>query len=273
MKYQTIQGHEFDVDDSPPGTIEFLSSVILLAGRGASEDELVELIYSDQNPTLGPYPFGGRGAVTRETLENPAYWAMGDLLFRARLARRGVSTEQAAERYTLLVSEAAKRLGVSRAAVQKAIQTRRLESWVKDERHYLCADDVDRWASSLTETRRGFSPEAPEAVGAPLAARLGGVPGVTFKLKVSEQFLATERESGHVFVGTIRAGWKLLAVSYSDRDGDEGEQRRTVLVLVPGDTDNAIEHHGFYLRGRFKVLHKRTGERASRAWQEFQPEP
>lgn len=272
LTYTTAQGHELQYDDTPPGAVAFLSRVLALASHGGTtEDDLIELIYSAANPILGPYPFGGRGAVTRETLDNPIYHVMTDCLFRARLAAHGKAPEQAGARYTLTVTEAAGRVGVSRAAIQKAIKTGRLDSWVRGGQYYLWPDDVDRFAAALPETRRGYVSDDAPAVGAPLVARVGGTPGVTFRLKVSEAYDATSRESGHVFTGTIRAGWKTLAVSYSSKT-DTGTHR-TFLLVVPGDKETEIEHEGFFLRGRFTVQSKRTGERAAVAWREFQPEP
>jgi excisionase family DNA binding protein len=270
-QYTTIQGHEFEITDNPPGTLAFLERVKDSARAGATEDQLVELIYSDANPTLGPYPFGGRGAVTRDTLDNPAYWAMGDLLFRARLAARGVSADHASARYTLTVTEASKRLGVSRAAVTKAVATRRLESWVRDGQSFLCPDDVDRWAASLQESRRGPAPEQPAAVGGPLEVSIGNKPGVFFKLRAPSYLEAFE--SGHHGKGYVHAGWKLIAVSYSGKSEATGETVRTFLLIGPSAGMRAIECHGYYLRGCFKILKKLTGESAGKAWKEFKPEP
>lgn len=244
----------------------FLERVLALAKSGASDDDLITLIYSSENPILAPYPFGGRGMVTKETLEDPLYHIMSDLLFRARLARGGKTVEDYLERFTLGVTEAAKRLGISRSALHKAIQERRIDSCRKAGSYYLTPNDVDRFATNLPETRRGMAPQKP-GPGAPLEVRIGTNPAVQFALKAPKELTVLEHDGGRAVKGVLRAGWASIAVGYQSRLNEKQEEG--IWLLVPSDKESALELAEFYVRGRFKVKQKQTGKTTVNRFHDF----
>ncbi|MBS2025329.1 MAG: hypothetical protein JST92_23250, partial [Deltaproteobacteria bacterium] len=47
---------------------------------------LFALVYGEDNPILAPRPEAGRGFLTRESLADPLYVVLQDLLFRKRVA-------------------------------------------------------------------------------------------------------------------------------------------------------------------------------------------
>lgn len=76
--------------EAPPDTDAFLARV-----RRATEDPSIDsrglfaLVYSEDNPILTPRPEAGRGFLTRDSLADPLYVVLQDLLFRKRVACAG----------------------------------------------------------------------------------------------------------------------------------------------------------------------------------------
>ncbi len=126
----TLSGHEIRYDDPSPDLGDFLALARKMAEDPAvKERDLLALIYGAENPIMDKTLFPGRGAVTREVLENPVYHVLGDLLFRKEVQQRGLDVGAIAARYILTPGEVAERLGVHVSAVTKAIAGRRVSSW------------------------------------------------------------------------------------------------------------------------------------------------
>jgi hypothetical protein len=103
-------------------------------------------VYGRENPLLEGGLFPGKGTVTREVLENPLYRVLADHLVRKRLALDGVDPKKLAGKFTLTVSDAAARKGVTPSAIRQAIHAGRLVSWVKNREYFLeprALDSVD----------------------------------------------------------------------------------------------------------------------------------
>jgi hypothetical protein len=264
--YICVQGHEIDYDDTPSDAVEFLNNLIVHAKRGATEAELVQLIYSRDNPILGSYPGCGRGTVTNETLQNPIYRIMHDILFRARLKGIGVTAEEVSRPFNVTIIEAAQRTRIAPVAIERTIRMYLIESWKKDGEHYLRPEDVERLAvdSQSPATLQYAGP-----IGTPLLARIGNKTGVSFRVKCPTALRGVERDGLGGNIGTIPAGWESIAIGYSKEFEDTTV--RTLLVIAPDDRENAIEHEGFYVRGRFAVVQKRTADRGGKAWRDFEP--
>lgn len=135
--YTTVMGHEIRLDVAPK-VAAFLGRMELLAGdRATTEQTMIGVAYSTENPMLDQSPFPGRGGITKEVLADPAYRVMTDLLFRKRIAERKIDIEKIAARYTMTIAEAAAERGVHESAIRQAIASVRLASWYRDGRHYL----------------------------------------------------------------------------------------------------------------------------------------
>jgi hypothetical protein len=57
--------------------------------------------------------------------------------------------------------------------------------------------------------------------------------------------------------GTIPAGWERLAILTSSDGG------LRLFEIVPGDEHNVVEHHGFYVRGPFRISQKINSSEAA----------
>lgn len=159
----TVTGHRVEYDEPDGKLARFLARVEKLAGDPkTTEDDLVSVIYSAENPILAPSPFGDRGIVTRETLGNPVYRVLTDILRRKDFAERRVDIAKLSAGYTLSVVEAAERIGVHESAVRQAIAANRIASWVKDGRHYLHPKWVDQFAEGIEQKSktRNVEPES-----------------------------------------------------------------------------------------------------------------
>jgi hypothetical protein len=151
-----LSGHVIDYPEPAPKVARFLARVReLVDDPKASEDDVVALVYSRENPILDHTVFPTRGAVTRDVLENPVYRVMTDLLFRKSVAERGLDVERIAREFTVPVSDAAARLDIHESAVRQAIAAQRLASWVKEGRHYLRPRDVEAFQVSARGPRAG----------------------------------------------------------------------------------------------------------------------
>lgn len=135
--HRTVNGHliEYEVAPKVGSFLRRLEAAV--NDSDVSEQSLIGLAYSTDNPMLDHSMFPGRGAVTKEVLSDPAYRVMTDLLFRKRVAERGIDLAKVEARYTMTPADAAAELGVHESAIRQAIATLRLASWKRDGKHYL----------------------------------------------------------------------------------------------------------------------------------------
>lgn len=253
--YETVSGQRIEYPEPSAELAQFLRRVQAIAeDPSASEGELVLLIYGAENPIMEKTLFPGRGAVTREVLEDPVYRVMSDLLYRKRIAARGVTTEQIAKAYTLTVTEAAEQLGIHETAVRKAITGRRLPAWVKEGRYYL---DPGTFYLLGETGQRGPLPADTQ----PLQVRVGHSDGVKLAVKAPGD-AAPKPHAGH-HDGKIER-WRRVAVV----TGRGGQFR--LFVLEPAAEDAEIVFHDFFVKGRFKIVSKENNAaRAREAWAAF----
>jgi excisionase family DNA binding protein len=160
--HTTVSGHRVEYHPTPKVS-SFLERLdALLTDPKVTEQQLIGVAYSPENPILDATFHPGRGMVTRAVLDDPAYEVMVDLLFRKRMAEDGISAEKLASRYSMTVAEAAANLGIHESAVRQAISAKRLASWIKEGgRHY-----VDPRALKALEvgTRGPVGPRKPKAL-------------------------------------------------------------------------------------------------------------
>jgi excisionase family DNA binding protein len=248
MEYRTLSGHRIELERPVGALAEFFERATTAAeDKLITEDELIALLYSAENPLLSPGLVPGRGMVTKETLAHPLYRVLQDLLVRKYLAQRNLDVEAIAARHTLTMVEAAQRLGVHVSAVQQAIKAQRLPSWIKDGRHYLSPNAVDAFELS----RRG-----PKAKGRLLTYRAGNAPGTSYRVKVpASRVLETK---GRTVVAEVDE-WSRIAVL----SGGEGKYRFFELEPVACGSER-LEFGGFYVDGPFRVTKKINNPREAR---------
>lgn len=271
--HTTLQGHRIEYDQPDAKLGRFLKRAESLAeDEGTTEDDLVALIYSDQNPLLEPSPVGGAPLVTKETLAHPCYRVLTDLLERVRVRERGIDVGKLAAGYTWTVAEAAEELGVHESAVRQAIKAGRLPSWVKDGRLYLHPKWTRQFGEQTKGNRRGpkahrisVEPGDYRVTAAPLDIRVGNAPGTSFRVKFPEARFELDSSDHHARTGVVE-NWKQVGVI----SGGAGRYR--FFVLEPSDEENAIEFGEFYVRGRFTIAEKVNNARKAReGWDAFQP--
>ena len=89
-QHTTVSGHVIDYPEPEPKVAALLKRLARMADDPkATEDQMVALTYSSENPLLGPDLFPSRGAVTKETLLKPAWHVMQDYLARKYIAENG----------------------------------------------------------------------------------------------------------------------------------------------------------------------------------------
>jgi excisionase family DNA binding protein len=260
--HTTLAGHRIEYPEPDPKLERFLKRVRTLAeDPNATEDELIALVYGADNPILdhaGLFP--GRGAVTREVLDNPVYHVLTDFIARKRVASEGLDVKRLAAKYTVSVPEAAEQLGVHTSAIYKAIQARRLPSWVKDGQHFL---DPASLASFQVGTR---GPVARDVE--PLEYCAGYEAGSMLQIRYPRTAAAAEAEEPEdraPTTGTIKR-WRRVGVL----TGAKGKLR--FFILEPGPEPNEIAFHTFYVRGKFGIAEKINNAKLAReAWDAFKP--
>jgi hypothetical protein len=146
----TLGGHRIEYRPTPE-VAAFLERITkMVQDPAVTEDDLVDLGYSIENPMLesAPYP-SSRGWVTGAAFADPAYRVMVDLISRKRIRQRRIHVERIPSRYTRTVRQAARGLGVDDGASERAIADRKLATWIRegDER-------LDREASASGDRRR-----------------------------------------------------------------------------------------------------------------------
>jgi excisionase family DNA binding protein len=160
LKYETITGHTIELDDPAPEVARFIGKVEALAAeKRTTEEQLIGLVYSDQNPILERSPVGGAPLVTKGVLGTAPYRILKDLLERKRIAEQKIDVEKLAAGYTLTTAEAAERLGVHESAIRQAAADGRLASWVKGGKHHFHPKWLDDFgAASEKRGRPGPAP-------------------------------------------------------------------------------------------------------------------
>lgn len=253
-KHVTVSGHHIEYTASPK-LQAFLDRVAkLVTDPKVTEQNLIGLAYSHENPMLDSTLHPSRGIVTKAVLDDPAYGVLTDLLFRKRVAQEGLSVEKIAERYSMTVGEAAAQLEVTEGAIRQAIAAKRLASWIKEGgRHYV---DPRSLKTLEVGTRRPTGPRA-VAVGGPLEVKTGNRTGASFSVRAPVD----------VKEGTIPT-WKRVVVRST---GVRGSKR--AWVLVPSVHENEISHVGFFVRGHFAIEATTSNpKKADDLWQGTQAE-
>lgn len=271
IEHTTVSGHRIELELEEAARVFFARVHRAAEDKRVSENDLIALIYSDSNPILQPGIIPGRGMVTKETLENPLYRVLQDLLDRKRIAKTNIDVERMADRYSMPLAGAAEQLGVHESAVRQAIAAGRLPSWKKNGQHYLAPEAV----AAFQLHRRGPAPRAPDAKRLVRAEAekyvkrhllnffAGNADGISFRVKAKGA--AVTPAKGKAVSGQV-ADWNKIGVIY----GGEGKHR--FLVLVPANENKRITRSKFFVEGAFEVAEKENNPRRAReAWDAFEP--
>jgi excisionase family DNA binding protein len=128
-RYKLLSGELIHLGGVGAHEQTFLRSLQKMAKAGVSFFEIERVAIGSGSPALQ-----GWGRVTREIVSSPLYRVAADIATRAGIAEglmlapehEGKRKEIPADRSLMSVTQAATTLGISRAAVHKAIQQKRL---------------------------------------------------------------------------------------------------------------------------------------------------
>ena len=253
---------EFDAPDaSTQAFVARLHAMVL--DPKTTEHAMSDLIYSDENPLLGPppLPMPGRGWVTGDTLKNPVWHMMQDLISRKQIVLGKLDLSEVRKSYTVSVSDAAAKLGIAASAVRKAIMEWKLSAWRDGDQWWIDPRSV----ASYQVARRGPAPA--------LDICLGSVPGSALKVKASNELEDKHRVHDNVLSGRLTQ-WRRIAVltiKDTERDSEDTSKIQRLFVLEPGGQESEIRLGEFYVRGRFTITEKINSTlKAQDAWKAFE---
>lgn len=254
--HTTASGHRIEYEATPKVETFLRRLHDLATDRDVSTQEMTGIAYSTENPILDHTMFPGRGAVTREVLDNPAYGVVTDLLFRKQLAEQGTTPDKIAEKYSMTVADAALELGIHESAVRQAIAAKRLASWLKNGRHYV----DPRALKTLEVGTRGPTKRAASA-GSALKVRLGNKPGASLSVRAPAPLVGGVKDGANTKTGEIAPGWRKVVVRLT-----MGGEKHS-WVIAPGSEENELGGEGLFIRGRFKVIDSAdTAKKADSIW-------
>ncbi len=260
MRWTTLSGRELSLPDLPSELGAYWQRAERAAADPAvSHEALLALIYHEGNPLLDRHLNPGTGSLTRAALESPLYRAMTDLLVRKRVQLGLLDLSTAGAPYTVTLDEAAEALGLGATAVRQAIDAYRLAGWKKGPAWFIHPESLAAYKAS------NYGPTTKAKGGDRLEIRMGADGhGETLKLKYPAAEI--ERESGHVHIGSLVAGWRRVGVLTTS-----GATTR-FFALEPGEELGVIELGGFYVKGRFKrATTENSAAKARAAWKDFKP--
>jgi hypothetical protein len=260
MRWTTLSGRELSLPD-PTGALGAYWERLKAAAADptVSHEAMLALVYHEDNPLLDGYLMPGSGSLTRAALEDPLYRAMTDLVARKQVQLGSLDLATAGAPYTVTLDEAAGELGLGSTAVRQAIDSYRLAGWKKGAAWFV-------HPGSLAAYKAGNYGAATKArTGDRLEIRMGADGhGETLKLKYPAA--EVERESGHIHVGNIAAGWRRVGVLTTS-----GPTTR-FFALEPGDEMGIVELGGFYVKGRFRrAATENSAAKARASWKDFKP--
>lgn len=144
-----ITGEAVTYPEPPPALAGFISTVrAAVEDETVTENDLIRLLYGIDNPLLVQGIIPGRGAVTREVLQNPVYHVLLDLLAQKQSSTGRLDKSRLGERFTMSVGDAAEKLGISRQAVIGAIHRKRLAAHKSGDTWFVDPASVDGYMVS-----------------------------------------------------------------------------------------------------------------------------
>ncbi len=265
--HTTVTGHHIEYTATPRVSAFLARLEKLVADPNVTEQNMIGLAYSHENPLLDCSIHPTRGMVTKAVLDDPAYAVMSDLLFRKRIAQDNVSIEKVAARFSMTIPEAAAELGIHESAVRQAIAAKRLASWIKESRHYVdprSLKTLEVGTRGPTKKARAASEEA--APESPLEICMGSETGASLNVKAPNP-IEIVSQSGRTHQGSV-SRWRRVVVRTTEAGGS-----KRAFVIVPGAEENEIKHGTFHVRGRFDIVEKSNNpKKADELWKTTSPE-
>lgn len=206
---------------------------------------MIELIYGRENPILDQTIFEDRGAVTKKVFADPAYHVLLDLLDTKRVQTGALDLAKAAARFTMTVSEAAERLGLSTSAVRQAIAAKKIPAMKRGPVYFLDPHGVDTYGRF--SLRRGPAPTPA------LRVRWGSTKGKSFRVKAAGLEEVDKRREGDLrLTESILPRWTSgqIAVAFS------GEKTNRLFILEPGTESDYFEWGPFGIEGKYRIVEK-----------------
>jgi excisionase family DNA binding protein len=159
-RYKLLSGESIGLEDLEARDIAFLKNLERMAKDGISFFELERVAIGPGSPALQ-----GWSRVTREIVSLPLYRVAADIATRAGVAEGLILAPEheqkrsqiPADRSLMSVTQAANTLGISRAAVHKAIQQKRLAAQRYGNVILVSRDAVQRYKLDRTEGGRKLS--------------------------------------------------------------------------------------------------------------------
>ncbi len=163
-RYKLLSGDTVRLEDADARELAFLKNLQRMAKSGISFFEIERMAIGSGSPALQ-----GWSRVTREIVSSPLYRVAADIVTRAGIAEGLILApehedkrkEIPADRSLMSVTQAATALGLSRTAVHKAIQQKRLAA---------------QWYGNIVlvnrETVLRYKRERAEVEGKPLGSRV-----------------------------------------------------------------------------------------------------
>lgn len=264
-RYTTTSGEVIEYPAPAADVARYLARVIDAANDPrVTENDLVELVYSKDNPIMNTTLFPGRGAVTKEVFANPVYHVMHDLLFSKRLLVEHGERTGAVVR-GLSVTEAAEQLGMSPSAVRQAVRRGDLEATKVRGAHSIDPASIVTYRGRVK--RRGpRGAGAPDELGPALRIRTGNEPEHSFRVKALgvEVIEKTRLENGGRMTTAVVPSFERAAVVFS------GKEMNRMFVLEPADELDSFDFGSFRIEGRYRVVEKiNGGASAAKAWKTF----
>lgn len=169
-RHKLLSGEIVALDDVATRDIGFLRNLQRMAKTGISFFELERVAIGPGSPALR-----GWTRVTREIVSSPLYRVAADIATRAGIAEGLIlAPEDEAERgripsdrSLMSVTQAANTLGISRAAVHKAIQQKRLAAQRYGNVVLVSRDAVLRYKGGRSRGGRGSSTPEGHSAGEP----------------------------------------------------------------------------------------------------------
>lgn len=216
--------------------------------------DVIDLVWSDQNPILAPSPIPGRGYVTAAVYARPAYRAFDDLAWIKQVHDRTVTQPDLS--FDLTVADAAARLGISEGAVRKAMTAGRLPRQKRKNKLYTTSAAV----AAFVPSARGPQSSKRARKGAEGALRVvwGSAPGLSFAV-VSDGQLVEESREGQVRTGRLE-GWTWAFVKSKRQGNARG------WMVTPGGTTEQVTNDPFGVWGAVTVAENYRDGRVTAAW-------
>ncbi len=257
--YTTASGHTVTLDPESADCAFLDRLTELAASEATTENDLISLGYSHENPFLDSTIHPTLGFVTATVQANPAYRAMSDIIWRKGKTASDLARLEAL--HVLTVADAARFLEVDEAEVRLAVKAGKLASWVREGRLMFQQAVLERYRNVRARAPRSLAREAP-----PLRVRVGRSTAGAFTIAGNEQLHERVRVSGNVVEGEVHAT-KWLGVLHRSADGHER------FFLVEADRtvgETTFERDGFFVAGRFTLWTVTAGKARDlwRVWRE-----